>query len=666
MSPVELLALTFTWAIIVYSVVLAATHLLLLELAALDLRDTQRSRRSEPPADLFALPLTPPMSVLVPAHNEEAGIIGSVRSLLALNYPEFEVIVVNDGSTDDTVARLSEAFALEPSDRIVQPTLVTAPLRGVYRSRLVPNLVVIDKENGGKADALNMGINAARFPVVCAIDADSILEPDALLKAVQPLVHRPNLTIATGGIIRTANGAKFEGGSLVETGIPRGLLGKFQLVEYLRAFIVGRAGWSRLKSLLIISGAFGVFRRDILLEVGGYRTDTVGEDIELIVRLHRHMRDAGRPYRVEFIPDPVCWTEAPEKLSILRRQRTRWQRGLLDTLMIHRGMLFNRRYGRLGMIGMPYFLAFELLGPVIEIIGIGLTLWLWWAGVLNAANAVLLLAIAVGVGVIISLASVVFEEAAYHRYPRWSQTAMLVAFSVFENFGYRQMVAYWRLVGLWQGLRRKSGWGTMTRVGRLGETESAPDIGPSAYAELRASIAERTREPAEEEVALARAQAAATSAPPVVPPPPAGGGAPPAPRDSTGGGRATDRPRQERTLYSDEACEEFVQGLGETVLPRAQWLFTALGRLGTIESTDLARLIECEPGAVAGRLITPLSRRAADLGLPPPYLSARAPNGRRTWQDTDGIARRMVPIIERELAERDAGNRPDSGGPTPA
>jgi len=508
----DIVVLATTWTFLVYSLGLAIVYLGLTLMASRDLRELTLARRSEPPNELFALPLTPPISVLTPAYNEAAGIVESVRSLLGLNYPELEVIVISDGSTDDTLERLAAAFALEPFDRVLQDAIDTAPVRGVFRSQLEPNLLVIDKENGGKADALNSGINASRYPLVCSIDADSILESDALLKSVTPIVHRPDLTIATGGIVRIANGAHFEGGSLINTGVPRGLLARFQLVEYLRAFIVGRAGWSRLKALMIVSGAFGVFRRDVLLEVGGYRTDTVGEDMELIVRLHRHMYDQDRPYRIEFIPDPVCWTEAPESLSVLRKQRTRWQRGLLDTMRIHREMLFKRRYGRLGLVGMPYFLAFELLGPAIEVLGIALTAVFAWQGLLHPAYALLLIGASIAVGVATSVASLAFEEAAFHRYPSWRHTAMLLVFSVLENFGYRQLTAWWRLVGLWQGLHGRSSWGAMTRTGSLGEQTSELETGPSEYWALRSSIEELTG--SGDGRAVARAEAAATLSPP--------------------------------------------------------------------------------------------------------------------------------------------------------
>jgi cellulose synthase/poly-beta-1,6-N-acetylglucosamine synthase-like glycosyltransferase/FtsZ-interacting cell division protein YlmF len=499
-SAIHIVALV----ILGYSLAFAVAYSVLIILTARDLRDVALAHRSGPASDLLALPHTPPVSVLVPAYNEASGIVESVSSLLGLNYADFEVIVVNDGSTDDTLEQLVEAFALEPLDLVLQEDLETKRVNGAFHSRLHPQLLVVDKENGGKSDALNVGINASHCPLVCSIDADSILESDALLKAVRPIVHRPDLTIASGGIVRIANGARFEGGSLVHTGVPRSSLARFQIIEYLRAFLIGRAGWSRLRTLLIISGAFGVFRRDVLVEVGGYRTDTVGEDLELIVRLHRHMSDHDRPYRIEFIPDPVCWTEAPERLRVLARQRTRWQRGLYETLRFHRGMLFNPRYGRLGLVGLPYFFAFELLGPFIEALGLVLLAFFAWQGVLNAEYATAVIALSLGIGVLISVTSLAFEEVAFHRFPRWRQSGRLLMYAVLENLGYRQMTAWWRLVGLWQGITGKASWGQMARSGRLGELSTDVATGPSEYWTLRHAL---------REVTAARREAAAAASP---------------------------------------------------------------------------------------------------------------------------------------------------------
>ena len=296
--------------------------------------------------------LEPPVSLLVPAYNEEATIASSIRSMLQLEYPHFEIIVVNDGSKDRTLAVLQEEFELVPFPEAYRVAIPTRPIRAIYRSLRHASLRVIDKENGGKSDALNAGINAARSPLFCAVDADSILQRDSLHRVARPFLEDPT-TIASGGTIRLANGCRVSEGFLEEVGMPGSWLARIQIVEYLRAFLFGRLGWSPLNAMLIVSGAFGLFRRNVVIEAGGYRTDTVGEDMELVVRLHRLHRLARKPYRIVFVPDPICWTEAPESLTVLRSQRSRWQRGLLESLTLNRRLLFHPRGGAPGWLAFP-------------------------------------------------------------------------------------------------------------------------------------------------------------------------------------------------------------------------------------------------------------------------------------------------------------------------
>ena len=319
---------------------------------------------------VFHSPLTPPMSIIVPAFNEEATIVASVDALRLVEYGEFEIIVVDDGSRDATLARLVERFDLEPVDRPLHLALPCQPIKDVYVSRSVTKLLVITKENGGKADALNAGINAARYPLFCAVDADAILESDALLRVVKPFMERPQETVAAAGIVRVVNGCKVSDGRIVSVGAPRSSLAVLQAVEYLRSFLANRTAWSRLGALFIISGAFGLFKKAAVVDAGGYRTDTVGEDLDLVLRLHRLMRKRRGRYRIVFIPDPVVWTEVPESLQLLHRQRNRWQRGLLEGLMFNRDMIGRRRYGTLGVFALPYNLVFEAIGPLIECSGL--------------------------------------------------------------------------------------------------------------------------------------------------------------------------------------------------------------------------------------------------------------------------------------------------------
>jgi cellulose synthase/poly-beta-1,6-N-acetylglucosamine synthase-like glycosyltransferase len=411
----------------------------------------------------------PPVTVIVPAYNEELTVVASVRSLLQLRYLEFEVIVVNDGSKDRTLAALIEAFDLRPFPEAMRVRLNTARVRGVYRSAAHPELRVIDKENGSKADALNTGINAARYPLFCAIDADGILQPDSLRRVVRPF-NEDSRTVATGGIIRIANGCDVVGGWLVRASPPRNLLGLFQVVEYCRAFLSGRLGWNPSNSVLVISGAFGVFHKETVIAAGGYRTDVAGEDMELVVRLHRLLRRAGKPYRITFIPDPICWTEAPEDIRVLRRQRIRWQRGLCESLALNRELMLGRRGGCVGWIAFPFALIFECLSPLVETIGYLILVVGALTGRLDSAFAFGFLIVSIGLGVLLSISSLLLDEMSFHTYPKARHVVSLVAISVAENFGYRQLNALWRLEGLvrwavgtrqvWGEMTRSAGWST--------------------------------------------------------------------------------------------------------------------------------------------------------------------------------------------------------------
>ena len=409
-------------------------------------------------------PATPSISVIAPAYNEEATIEQSLRSLLLLNYPQFEVVVVNDGSKDKTIEKMVAAFGLMQAPVVYEQPIGTQPVRALYRSLDHPDLVVIDKNNGGKADAINAGVNAARYPLVCVIDADSILEPEALMRAALPFVENPN-TLATGGIIRIVNGCTVDEGRVTKIDMPDSWLACFQVVEYLRAFLSGRVAMSAANALLIISGAFGVFRRDAVLEVGGFRHDTIGEDMEIVARLHRRWRDTNRPYRIVFQPDPVCWTEAPESRKILASQRNRWQRGTCQVLSYHLAMLANPKYGSVGLLAMPYFLIFEAVGPLIEVSGYLVTAFAVSVGMLDIVFAELLFLAAVVFGAMISLTSVMLEEISFRRYPKVRHLLLLAALGVLENFGYRQLTTYWRLRGVIDFVRKKQAWGVMTRKG---------------------------------------------------------------------------------------------------------------------------------------------------------------------------------------------------------
>lgn len=468
MSAFEFLFRVLMVLALAYFAVLTTVYLVF---TAIAWRSVTRHLHSRPHAaneEALASPLTPGISVLVPAYNEEAGIVESVRSLLALRYPRHEVIVVNDGSSDATLARLHEEFDLVPVHRVLRESIPCKPIRATYLSRRIPELCVIDKENGGKSDALNTGINAARYPYVCAIDADAVIEEDALLQVAKPILDDPDLVVATGGIVRIANGCRIDHGRVVEVGLPKSRLATLQVVEYFRAFLVGRVGWSSLNALLIISGTFGLFRRSLVEAVGGYSTQTVCEDMELVMRLHRYLRDRGERYRIEFVANPVCWTEAPEDMRTLSRQRRRWQRGLGESLWRHRGMIGNPRYGAIGVVALPFFVAFELLGPVVEALGPFVAFAAFALGRLSLPFLIAFLTLSVLLAILLSVAALALEEFSFRRHARGRDIARLLAYAVLENLGYRQLVAFWRTLALADLVRRKKAWGAQRRRG-IGE-----------------------------------------------------------------------------------------------------------------------------------------------------------------------------------------------------
>jgi cellulose synthase/poly-beta-1,6-N-acetylglucosamine synthase-like glycosyltransferase len=450
--------------ILVYFIALNGIYLLLNLLSTLSLRRINQLR------DIDELPhahtmLEPPISVLVPAYNEETTIAATVRSVLQLTYPEFEIIVINDGSRDSTLEVLQREFSLLPFPEAYRIQLPTETVRGIYRSATHPQLRVIDKHNGGKADSLNAGINASRFPLFCGVDADSILQRNSLQQVVRPFLRDPHM-IVTGGTIRAANGCEVKDGYLTRVDLPRNPLALFQVIEYLRAFLFGRLGWSSVNGVLIISGAFGLFRKEAVIEAGGYRRNTIGEDMELIVRLHRHMRERRRPYRIEFVPDPVCWTEVPEDLRTLRNQRVRWQRGLSESLSSHWPLMLSRNGGWPGWVAFPYMVLFEWLGPVFEFGGYLWFIYAFLAGLISWQAFAVFLFLAIGMGILLSASGLMLEEISFHLYPRKRHLALLALFVLLENLGYRQLNAWWRLVGLFQWLRQKEHqWGAMKRKG---------------------------------------------------------------------------------------------------------------------------------------------------------------------------------------------------------
>ena len=463
--------LDFNYFIAFYSIAVSSSYLILLVCSFTALIRQAKRWRLKKNAFLFRPRILPGISIIAPAYQEEASILESANSLLSLHYPNYEVIIVNDGSTDKTLQKLIQHFKLEKVDRFIPQRLHTKPIRGIYASRDIPKLVVIDKANGGKADALNVGINASQKEFICGIDADSLLEKDSLIKLASLVVDSQDEPIAVGGNIFPVNGCNVDKGTLTKINIPRSHLARFQTIEYLRAFMAGRLGWAQLRSLLIISGAFGLFNKDRVVEVGGYLTsserykqDTVGEDMELVVRLTRHMLENKLPYSILYSFNANCWTEVPDTLPVLSRQRNRWQRGLIDILYLHRTMQLNPRYGRIGLLSMPYFFLFELLGPFLEVQGYIMVVVALFMGLLDINLALLLFISTILLGLLVSFFALAIAGKENDYFPGPYISTMLI-YAFLENFGVRQMIGFWRIIGFFSALRQTVEWGDMERKG---------------------------------------------------------------------------------------------------------------------------------------------------------------------------------------------------------
>jgi len=410
-------------------------------------------------------PVSPPVALIVPAFNEEGGIVQTVMSLLDLNYPEKEIIVIDDGSTDNTLRNLIAAFGLMPMSFVYRPQLPAKPPMAFYHNRQYPQLTVVSKENGGKPDAVNLGINMARSPYFCTVDADSIIERDALLRLIAPIFHSTVNTIVSGGIVRISNGCTIVNGRVLNIGLPPTYLERCQIVEYLRTFLFGRPAWSFMNATFITSGAFCLLHRETVVLAGGYSRDTVTEDIDIIATLHEYMRKKKWKYRMVFTTDPVCWTESPTKLAMLARQRRRWQMGLLQTAVKHDHMIFNPRYGMLGMLSMPFHAYIEAIGCVVETAGLVLVPFSFAVGAMPFSLFLLIIFLAAGYGTLLSVASVLMQENSLRRYSNLRDVATLIGYAVIENFGYRQVVSFYRAQGVLQYLRGRHRWEVVAKKG---------------------------------------------------------------------------------------------------------------------------------------------------------------------------------------------------------
>jgi len=465
----------FNYNLAFYSIAINFIYVVLLLLSYQNVKKQSKLWNLKNISMLFRDKMIPSISIIAPAYNEEKTIVESAKSLLHLNYPEYELIIVNDGSKDETLNTLIKTFNLTRVDFSYTATLNTAPILGIYRNPSLPKLVVINKSNGGKADSLNAGINVSNKTYFCGIDADSLLEPDALLKLASLTLDESTEIPALGGNIFPINGCTVDKGSITNIRIPKNGWARFQTIEYLRSFMAGRLGWEKLNSLLIISGAFGLFRKERIVEIGGYLTekgkykkDTVGEDMELVVRISRQLHEMKHSFKIRYSFNANCWTEVPEDLKSLKAQRFRWHRGLIDILFFHRKMLFNPHYGKTGLIALPYFLIFEAIGPMIELQGYIMVVLAYILGILNVQMALFLFISVILFGIIVSLTSLLIAEREQH-YFSIRDVIKLICYAIIENFGVRQMISFWRFGGQMSVVFGKVGWGQIRRKGQKNE-----------------------------------------------------------------------------------------------------------------------------------------------------------------------------------------------------
>ena len=455
--------------ILIYSGMLFCTYFILSAFSAMDIKKYMRRNSFIDYRDILTAPSAPSISIIAPAYNESKTIVENVRSLLNIHYVNFEVIIVNDGSKDNTLQLMIDAYELEAAPVAIEQKLESKPIVAVYKSRIpsLSRLTVVDKVNGGKADALNAGINVSRYGIFAAIDVDCILEYESLLKMVKPFMEQTesDKVIAVGGVVRIANSCEVDEGKIIRVNLPDQIIPRIQVLEYIRAFLLGRMAWSRLNGLILISGAFGMFDKNIAIACGGYNHRTVGEDMELVIRMRRYMEERKQKYRVVYLPDPLCWTEAPSSLKILSKQRNRWTRGTAETLWIHKQLIFNPRYNFLGMVSMPFWFLFEWLAPIVEMTAFLYLIMMAFLGILNVELFITLFCLIYAFAIMYSTAAILFEELSFHQYKRKRDIFRLLGTAFIEPLIIHPLTVYYAIRGNLDLLTGVKNWGEMTRAG---------------------------------------------------------------------------------------------------------------------------------------------------------------------------------------------------------
>jgi len=469
-STVHIIIVIFHYLFLIYTISVITSYIILAVVSSFETIEYFRKNSFVNYKEIVSSSISPSISIIAPAYNESLNIIENVRSLLSNHYANYDVIIVNDGSKDDSLEKLIKAYDLVCVDYLINEQIETKPLReGIFKSTnpAFEKLIIVDKENGGKSDALNFGLNISKSNYVACIDVDCLLLEDALQKMIKPFLEATDYkVIATGGVIRIANSCIIKDGALLDVNMPKKLIERAQILEYLRSFLLGRMAWSRLNGLLVISGAFGLFDRKIAVEIGGYDINTVGEDMEIIVRMRRHMEEMKKKYKVAYIPDPLCWTEAPDNYKTLISQRNRWTRGTIETLRKHRKIGLNRNYNNLGMLSFPYWFIYERMAPIIEIVGLIYFIILIATKNVRWDYALAFFTVAYLFTIIFSLVAIFSEELTYHQYKKKGTGFKLILTTLLEPFTLHPFILYAALRGNFDYyFNKKKKWGEMTRKG---------------------------------------------------------------------------------------------------------------------------------------------------------------------------------------------------------
>lgn len=416
------------------------------------------------PSWFWSKPIQRPISLIVPAYNEEKNILESIKSFLKQKYEKFEIIIVNDGSVDKTSDKILSAYSFKQLDvDTTKQKLCHTKIESIYFNE-ENNILLINKANGGKSDALNCGIDFSNYEFISCVDADSIIKENAFATIMNEFSNQPNL-MACGASIRVANGSLVKDGTVQKEGLSEKYVEVCQDLEYTRSFLMGRVGWELFNSTMIISGAFGIFKKHALLEIDGFDPESIGEDMDLIVRMHKHYLELNQDYKIGFIPDPLCWTEVPNNYKSLATQRNRWQRGLLSSILNGSRVLISPDVSFFSRFSIPYYLITEIISPLLEVLSYALIILGLLIGIIDLRIVMLFFSVSILFSMVLSLMAILFEESNFRKKNNVSEAFIILLGALLENFGYRQFMAYQRLKGVIDFYRKKSGWGKIDRKG---------------------------------------------------------------------------------------------------------------------------------------------------------------------------------------------------------